>query len=131
MWPELFIRTSQENVGSSEVRGGKTTFATMRLKMTDYKLMSNFSVRTDHEIGTRRQDLMIIEKDNKRCQAINTAILEDGRARNKMWGVRTKAVPVVVGALGSIPLRLTINLRTKPLRWTFPLIQNYSGDMHC
>ena len=29
----------------------------------------------------------------------------------KMWGVRTKVIPVVVGALGSIPLRLNDNLR--------------------
>ena len=32
--------------------------------------------------------------------------------REIIWGVRTKVVPVIVGALGSIPLRLNINLRT-------------------
>ena len=126
MWLERFIRTSQENVGSTEVRGGKTTFGTMHLKMTDYKLMGNFSVRTDHEIGARRPDLIIIEKNNKRCKTINTAILQDGRTRNKMWGVRTKPVPVVVGALGSIPLRLTINLRTIEVGIPIELIWRYA-----
>ena len=29
-----------------------------------------------------------------------------------MWGVRTKVIPIVVGALGTIPLRLKENLRT-------------------
>ena len=39
MWPERFIRTNQENVGSSEMRGGMTMFGTMPLKMTNYKVM--------------------------------------------------------------------------------------------
>ena len=29
-----------------------------------------------------------------------------------MWGVRTKVIPIVVGALRTIPLRLKENLRT-------------------
>lgn len=29
-----------------------------------------------------------------------------------MWGVRTKVIPIVVGAWGTIPLRLKENLRT-------------------
>ena len=29
-----------------------------------------------------------------------------------MWGVRTKVIPIVVRALGTIPLRLKENLRT-------------------
>ena len=33
------------------------------------------------------------------------------REVRKMWGVRTKVITVVVGALGSIPLRLNDNLR--------------------
>ena len=62
-------------------------------------------------------------------QIIGAAIPEDVRVREKedekeekhqdlarevrkMWKVRTKVVPVVVAALGSIPLRLKDNLRT-------------------
>ena len=69
---------------------------------------------------------MTIDKNNKRCQTINTAILEDGRARNKMWGVRTKVVPVIVGALASIPLRLIINLRTIEVGIPIELIWRYA-----
>ena len=64
----------------------------------------------------------------KSCQIIDVAIPEDGRVREKkdekvekyqnlarevrkMSGVRTKVIPVVVRALGSIPLRLNDNLR--------------------
>ena len=32
--------------------------------------------------------------------------------KNKMWGVKTKVVPVVLAALGLIPLKLNDNLVT-------------------
>ena len=77
------------------------------LENDDYKLLWDFSVRTDHEIGARRPDLVIIDKRDKSCQIIDVAIPEDGRVREKedenvekyqdlatkvrkMWGVRTK-----------------------------------------
>ena len=40
-----------------------------------------------------------------------------------MWGVRTKVIPVVVGALGSIPLRLNDNLRAIEVAIPVGLIQ--------
>ena len=40
-----------------------------------------------------------------------------------MWGVRTIVVPVVVGALGSISLRVSDNLRTTELGIPVELIQ--------
>ena len=87
-------------------------------------MLWDFSVRTDHVIEARRPDLLIIDKSEKKCQIIDVEILEDERVRanedekvekyqdlaievrRKMWGVRTKVIPIVVGALGTIPLRL-------------------------
>ena len=106
----------------------------------DYKLLWDFSVRTDHEIGARRTDLVIIDKRDKSCQIIDVAIPEDNGVREKedekvekyqdlarevrkMWGVRTKVIPVVVGALGSIPLRLNDNLRAIEVGIPVRLIQ--------
>ena len=40
-----------------------------------------------------------------------------------MWGVRTKVIPIVVGALGTIPLRLEENLRTIGVDTSIELIQ--------
>ena len=40
-----------------------------------------------------------------------------------MWGVKTKVIPVVVGALGSIPLRLNDNLRAIEVGIPVGLIQ--------
>ena len=50
------------------------------LENDDYKLLWEFIVRTDHEIGP---DFVIINKGDKTCQFINVSILEDGRVREK------------------------------------------------
>ena len=44
------------------------------LKNEDYKMLWDFSVRTDHEIEARRPDLLIIDKNEKNCQIIDVAI---------------------------------------------------------
>ena len=96
--------------------------------------------RTDHEIEARRPDLLIIDKSEKNCQIIDVAIPENGRVRTKedekvekyqdlareagkMWGTRTKVIPTVVGALGTIPLTLKENLRTIGVDTSIELIQ--------
>ena len=45
------------------------------------------------------------------------------REIRKMWGIRTKAIPIVLGALGTIPLRLKENLRTISVNKSIELIQ--------
>ena len=46
------------------------------------------------------------------------------REIRKMWGVRTKVIPIVMGALmGTIPLRLKENLRTIGVHTSIELIQ--------
>ena len=45
------------------------------------------------------------------------------REIRKMWGVRTKVIPIVVGAVGKIPLRLKENLRTIGVDTSIELIQ--------
>ena len=68
------------------------------------------------------------------------AVPEDGRMRanedekvekyqdlarevRKMWGVRIKVIPMVVEALGTIPLRLKENLKTIVVDTSIELIQ--------
>ena len=53
------------------------------LENDDYKLLWDFSVRTDHAIWARRPDLMIIDKRERSCQIIDVATPEDGREREK------------------------------------------------
>ena len=40
-------------------------------------------MRTDHEIGARRPNLVIVDKRNKSCQIIDVAISEDNGVREK------------------------------------------------
>ena len=47
------------------------------------------------------------EKEDERVEKYQDL----AREVRKMWGVRTKVIPVVVGALASIPLRWNDNLR--------------------
>ena len=128
-------------MGLSEVRGGMTMHVPGSvLENEDYKMLWDFSVRTDHEIEARKPDLLIIDKSENNCKIIDVAIPEDGRVRAKedekvekyqdlarevrqIWGVRTKVIPMVVGTLGSMPLRLKENLRTRGIDTSIELIQ--------
>ena len=40
-----------------------------------------------------------------------------------MWGVRSKVIPVVVGVMGSVPLRLKDNLKVTDVGISVELIQ--------
>ena len=44
-------------------------------------MLWDFTIRTDHDIETRRPDLLIIDKKAKDCQILDVAI--DGRVRAK------------------------------------------------
>ena len=46
-------------------------------------MLWDFSMRTDHEIEGRRQDLLIIDEKENNCQIIDMAIADDGRVRAK------------------------------------------------
>ena len=82
---------------------------------------------------------MIIDKRENNCQIIDVAIPDDRRVRAKQdekvekyrdlareirkKGVRKKVTPIVVGALGTIPLRIKENLRTIGVGTSIELIQ--------
>ena len=53
------------------------------LENDNYKLMWDFSVGTDHEIGARTPHMVIIDKRDKSCQIKDMAIQEDDRVREK------------------------------------------------
>ena len=53
------------------------------------------------------EDGRVRERDDEKVENYQDLAREVG----KIWGVRTKVIPVVVGALGSTPLRFNDNLR--------------------
>ena len=98
------------------------------LENHDYNLLWDYNIQTDHKISARRPDLVVINKQEQTCQVIDIhssprrhSCKGQGRGktreipgpikREKMWSVRTQVLPVVIGALGTVPKRLESNLK--------------------
>ena len=74
---------------------------------------------TDHVIEARRPDLVVVDKKERNCKIIDFAVPGDsrieeekdkiekyqdlGRELQKIWNVKVKITPLVVGSLGAIP----------------------------
>ena len=76
--------------------------------------MWDFSIQTDHVIEARRPDLVVVDKKERGCK-INDFEEKDkekdkiekyqdlGRELQKIWNVKVKIIPLVVGSLAAIP----------------------------
>ena len=81
--------------------------------------MWGFSLQTDHVIEARVPDLVVVDKE-RICKIIDFAVPADskieekekdkiekyqdlGRELQKIWNVKVKIIPLVVGSLGAIP----------------------------
>ena len=78
--------------------------------------MLDFSIQTDHLIEARRPDLVVVDK-KRACKIIDFAvpgdrIAEKGKEKiekcqdlrrelHKIWNVRVKIIPLVMGSLGA------------------------------
>ena len=78
----------------------------------DCKILWDFSILTDHVIEARRPDLFVVDKD--RSKIIDFAVPGDrieekekdkiekyqdlGRELQKIWNVKVKMMPLVVGS---------------------------------
>ena len=82
--------------------------------------MWDFSIQTDHVIEAWRPDLVVVDKKERSCKIIDFAIPGDGRIEekekdkiekyqdlgrelHKIWNVKVKIIPLVVGSLGAMP----------------------------
>ena len=90
------------------------------LENEDYKILWDFSIQTDHVIEAQRPDLVVVDKKERSCKIIDFAVSGDsriaekeknkiekyqdlGRELRKIWNVKVKIIPLVVGSLGAIP----------------------------
>ena len=81
--------------------------------------MWDFSIQTDRVIEARRPDLVVLGKKERSCKIIDFAVPADsrieekekdkmekyqdlGRELQKIWNVKVKIMPLVVGCLGAI-----------------------------
>ena len=81
--------------------------------------MWDFSIQTDHVIEARRPDLIVVDKKERSCKIIHFAAPGDsrieekekdkienyqdlGRELQKIWNIKVKIIPLVVGSLEAI-----------------------------
>ena len=98
------------------------------LENGDYKILWGFSIQTDHVIETRRPDLVVVDKNDRSCKRIDFAVpgnskIEEkekdktekyqdfGKELQKIWNVKVKIIPLVVGSSGAIPKQFGNSLK--------------------
>ena len=92
------------------------------LENDTHKLIWDFDIQTDHLISTRRPDLIIINKKEKKkkiCKIVDFAVLADHRIKlkecekrdkyfdlaielKKLWNMKMTIIPIVIGAFGTV-----------------------------
>ena len=91
------------------------------------KLLWDFSVRTDRVIQAHRPDIILVDKQLNKVSLIDVAVPWDSRVEDKerekkekyqdlklelrrLWEMPVEVVPIIIGALGTIPKTLRRNL---------------------
>ena len=91
------------------------------------KLLWDFGIRTDRVIQAHRPDLTLVDKKNNKVSLIDVAIPWDSRVEQKerekrdkyqdlrielrrLWDKPVEIIPIIIGALGTIPKSLKRNL---------------------
>ena len=95
----------------------------------EIKILWDFSFQLDRRIDHYRPDIVVFEKLGRICTIIDVAIPGDHRINEKeiekilkyadlklelsrMWDCKTTVVPIIIGALGSIPKNLQNHLKS-------------------
>ena len=90
--------------------------------------MWDFSIQIDHVIKPRTLDLVVADKKERSCKIIDFAVpgvsrieekekdkiekyQELGKELQKIWNVKVKIIPLVVGSLGAIPKQFDNRLK--------------------
>ena len=91
------------------------------------KLLWDFGIRTDRVIQAHRPDLTLVDKTNNKVSLIDVAVPWDSRVMQKeqekrdkyqdlrielrrLWDMPVEIIPIIIGALGTIPKSLKRNL---------------------
>ena len=83
------------------------------------KLPCDFDIHTDHLISARRPDLIVLNKNKKIWKIVHFALPADHRIKlkecekrdkyldlarelKKLWNMKVKIIPIVIGAFGTV-----------------------------
>ena len=90
------------------------------LENEDYKVLWDFSIQTDQVIEARRPDLVVVDQKERGSKIIDFAVPRDSRIEEKekdkiekyqdlgwglqkIWNIKVKIIPLVVGSVGAMP----------------------------
>ena len=104
------------------------------------KILWDFTIQTDRKIVHNRPDITLVDKETDRCFLIDVAVHGDGNIARKefekinnyadlrveierKWNRKTTVIPVVIGALGSIPHKLPYLLDQLKIKYSIGVFQ--------
>ena len=122
-----YIASCARNMGLSAVTNGTRIIKSVE-ENEEVKLLWDFTIQTDLEIHHRKPDIVIQKEKAKKTIIVDIAVpgysnvlqketekyekYQDlAREIKRIWKSRTKVVPVVVGALGSVSKKLAGKLK--------------------
>ena len=97
------------------------------------KLLWDMGITTDRTVVANRPDIIILHKDTKYAYMIDISIPNDVNINkkevekltkyknlsiemNRLWSVRSKIIPVVIGALGTVSTKIGFHLDKIPIK---------------
>ena len=110
------------------------------LETPDLKILWDFNIQTDNEIQARRPDIVVVNKKDRKCYIIDVAVPGDVRIAEKetekiekhdelkreverLWKVKAKVIPIVLGALGTVTRSLSNYIKEIGVKTQIKLIQ--------
>ena len=110
------------------------------LETSDVKILWDFNIQTDNEIQARRPDIVVVNKKDRKCYIIDVAVPGDVRISEKeteniekydelkkeverLWKVKAKVIPIVLGALGTVTRSLSNYIKEIGVKTQIKLIQ--------
>jgi hypothetical protein len=104
------------------------------------KILWDFTIQTDRVIEHRKPDITVLDKTNRRCFIVDVAIPGDHKIAEKqldkitryselrvelarLWNVNASVIPIVIGALGSIPKDLSKHIKALEIKPHIPILQ--------
>ena len=110
------------------------------VETTNVKILWDVNIQTDNEIQARRPDIVVVNKKERKCYIIHVAVPGDVRIAEKemeiiekydelkreverLWKVKAKVIPIVLGALGTVTRNLSNYIKEIGVKTQIKLIQ--------